>query len=317
MTGLLLLLAALLLGGVMLRLYLRGLELDAVRERLRAGVGEEIPETVSLWKDAADLLQLARVQSLLSRSPLIRGLQHYLRQLGIRHPLPRVLSLIVVADAVAGGVAMGLGGQFVHGLIAMVALPLLLWLALHALAARRRDKLDMQLPAMINQLVTSLRSGNPPMTALQLVARNTPDPLGTSVAGLVDSLHLGVPPARAWRDWHAVWNTRGTYLLSTAMRLKWEAGGEMTTLLLVILEQIEARRQRELRIKALTAMARLSTYILVSLPIVLFAYTYFVNPAVVETLMRHEVGRRALLWTGGLLVVGFFWMRRMARLDAD
>ncbi len=313
--GMLLLAAALILGTVILRIYLRGLELDAIRERLRAGIEDDIPETISLWRDAADLLQLTRIQTLLSTSPLARRLQLYLRQLAIRHPLTQVMAVTLVTDAVVGGTIMAVSGHFVYSVAGMVMLPLLAWYVLRVLARYRVNKLEMQLPAMINQLVTSLRSGNPPMTALQLAAHNTPAPLGPSIAELVDALQLGIPPGRAWRDWHAVWHSRGTYLLSTAMRLKWEAGGEMTTLLLVILDQLEARRQRELRIKSLTAMARLSTYILVALPIVLFAYTYFVNPSIVEVLMQHPLGRRALLWTAVLLIVGFFWMRRMARLE--
>jgi tight adherence protein B len=295
--------------------YLREVERDAARERLRAGLADEDPEEVSLWRDAADLLQIARLQSVLATSPLARTLERRLRQLDIPYTLQRALLIAVIPIALGAGLIQIVFGRAELTLLGAVLLLLAAWLGLRTRARLRVAKVEAQLPGLINQMITTLRAGGVPTAALRAAAQNAPHPLGPSIARLVDAMSIGTPPGRAWRDWAALWDSRACDLLATAVRLKWEAGGEMGTLLEVILDQIESRRRRELRIRTLTAMARLSVWVLVSLPVVLFAYTWYVNPVLYREMIADPVGSRALMIMAGLMVVGFFWLRRIARID--
>jgi tight adherence protein B len=134
--------------------------------------------------------------------------------------------------------------------------------------------------------------------------------------GLVRRLELGVPAVQAWRDWAESWNSAACRLLSTAVRIKWDAGGEMSTLLAYVLDQLESRRRMELRIRTLTAQARLSAVILVALPFVIGLITYSFNPDLFHEMLADPVGRRALLVTAALMALGYLWLRRIARLES-
>jgi tight adherence protein B len=305
------------LGGLgLLAWYWWITRLDAQRERLMAGVFDAEEREVSLWKDAADLLQLAALQRLLSRSPLTRVLQQRLQRSGIPLSLTALVLAALVGAGIAAGATLGLRHRPELALAAFLLCALLAWFALSELAARRVNALELQLPAFVTQMLTTLGAGGTPLAAVRNAARNAPAPLGPSMDGLVRRLELGVPAVQAWRDWADGWNSAACRLLSTAVRIKWDAGGEMSTLLAYVLDQLESRRRMELRIRTLTAQARLSAVILVALPFVIGLITYSFNPDLFHEMLADPFGRRALLVTAALMALGYFWLRRIARLES-
>jgi tight adherence protein B len=62
-------------------------------------------------------------------------------------------------------------------------------------------------------------------------------------------------------------------------------------------------------------MAKLSTHVLIALPIALAAYTWSINPRLFNEMVSDPIGVRALWITAGLLVVGYVWMRKIAKLE--
>ena len=302
---------------LLLGLSIRDSRMNTLRERLLYGFEDEDsgPRQVSVWRYAADLLYLNRLQRLLEKSPLARKLNHRLSRLDLVHVMPQIMLLLIGVLLLSMILVHVTTGQPAFMLIAILIEILLFWYVLKYLAQRRTRRVDMQLPNLINQMITTLRAGGTTSSALRVAAINTPKPLGPSIATLVEAIQIGVSPNRAWREWADLWRSKSCDLVSTSIRLKWEAGGELSTILEVILEQLEARRQRELRISALTAMARLSTYVLIALPVLLLFWTAKVNPTLYEEMINHEIGSKALVGMAILMIIGFFWMRKIARLE--
>jgi tight adherence protein B len=296
--------------------YLWITRMDAQRERLMAGVFDTDEQEVSLWKDAADLLQLTALQNLLSRSPFARALQRRLQHSGLRITLAGAVVLVTVIAAIAAGAVFSLTRRPDFAVGAFLLVVGLAWVGLSELAARRVRALELQLPAFVTQMITTLGGGGTALAAVRNAARNAPAPLGPSMQELVRRLELGVAPVRAWRDWAEGWDSPACRLLSTAVRIKWDAGGEMSTMLGYVLDQLESRRRMELRIDTLTSQARFSAVILISLPFVIGFITYSFNPDLFQEMLADPIGRRALVIAGGLMVLGFFWLRRIARLES-
>jgi len=288
---------------------------ERLRERLSI---DEQPEGVadgSLWRDAADLLQIEQLQALLERSPLTRQFAERLVRSNLPLSLGRALFVVVVSTSVAVALALVLQRSVWLPIAVLVAVPLLLWLALDAYADQRMQRIDRQLPAFVAQMLSALRSGGTPLSSLQTAARISPQPLGGTLQALLDALQLGVSPAQAWRDWAIRCGGSHCELLATGVRLKWEAGGQMTSMLEHILESMQSRERMILRVRTLTAQARLGGYVLTALPLLFLLFTYYRNPSIFNFVLNDPVGVKAL-WAGGaLLVVGFFWLRRLARLD--
>jgi tight adherence protein B len=296
--------------------YLWVTRMDAQRERLMAGVFDADELDVSLWKDAADLLQLTALQRLLSRSPFARALQQRLHRSGLRTTLAGAVLLATVSAVVAAGIALLSTKRPDWAVAAFLIVLLLAWFALAELAARRVRALELQLPAFVTQMITTLGGGGTALSAVRNAARNAPPPLGPTMQELVRKLELGVASVQAWRDWADGWNSPACRLLSTAVRMKWDAGGEMSTMLGYVLDRLESRRRMELRVDTLTSQARLSTLVLISLPFVIGFITYSFNPELFHEMLADPIGRRALMIAGGLMLLGFLWLRRIARLES-
>ena len=316
MSGGIILLLTALAAALVLVYYFYEARLDAVRERLNAGVFDETPAQVSIWQDAADLLQLERLQAFLGRSPLARRFAANLRRAGLRIGLTRAMLSMVAASGIAAGAAGAAFGHFAAAMVALLLVPLVLWRILSWLSQRRVDRLEGQLPGLVVQMLSSLRSGATPLAALQAGARSAPRPLSSSLGDMLERIQLGISPGQAWREWALAWNSRFCDLLATGMRLKWEAGGEMSSMLEHILEALESRHRMKLRIGTLTAMARFSAYVLMALPFVIGLITYYVNPRLFDFMLQDAIGRQALWITGGVMLLGFVWLQRIARLES-
>ncbi|MCG8324346.1 MAG: type II secretion system F family protein [Thiotrichales bacterium] len=290
---------------------------ETLRERLLYGFDEDEEEEnpVTIWRNAADLLYLTRLRRLLEKSPLARKLNHRLSCLELAHIMPQIVLILIIVLFLTMIIVNVFTDKPAFVLTALIIEILIFWYTIKTIANRRIRTVERQLPMFVNQMITTLRAGGTTASALRVASINTPKPLGPSITQLVEAIQIGVPPGRAWKEWSQLWQSKSCDLLSTAIRLKWDAGGELSTILEVILEQLEARRQRELRIQTLTSMAQLSTYVLIALPILLLIWTAKINPTLYAEMINHDVGSKALIGMAILMTIGFFWLRKIAKLE--
>lgn len=314
MVTLFLILTAIIITSL-LALYFWDVRRERARERLVAGMLETEEAEVSLWRDAADLLQLETIQELLRNSKLTQQLDYQLKLAAAPLSLLASITLIVIVTVGVAAIGYVLLKAWWASVAGLVLTPFLLFSFLKFMANRRVAKHDSQLPGMVAQMITSLRSGGTPMQAMQSVAQNGPSPVRESIASLLHDIQVGRSGPQAWRDWATFWNTRSANLLALAIRLKWDTGGQMVNILEHVLTTMEFHRRMELRVQTITAQARLGSYFLSGTPFLLGAIMYSVRPEPIDSMIADPIGIK-IIWAGiGLLVVGFFWLRRLGKLE--
>lgn len=310
-----------LVSGYLVWLYIKSRTEEDEVERIMVGFEQIISEegdngSAQFWQGSSSVSGFEKLQAFLTKSKVARTLSRYLLQLNTGLNFFEFITLIGVVMLLVGGLTFLRWQRPELMVLSLIAVPLFAWLGLRALAKRRIDKIEMQLPGLVTQMLTTIRSGGTPANALRAAAENTASPLGPSIKVLNETISLGIPPVKAWRQWSNTWyGSRSCDMFSTSIRLKWETGGEMASVLEVILEQLNARRRRELRIRALTAMAKASTYVLIALPIVMGGFTYKVNPKLYHEMLADPIGMKMLYTGAGLIVLGFFWLRHIAKLE--
>jgi Flp pilus assembly protein TadB len=96
---------------------------------------------------------------------------------------------------------------FLGGVAGLVAAPLAAgatWLVIERAEPgqlrRDRDRARRDLPHVVGLLADALRSGQPPVDALAVVAAALPGPAAARLAVVVPQLRLGVDPMRVWAD---------------------------------------------------------------------------------------------------------------------
>jgi tight adherence protein B len=99
-----------------------------------------------------------------------------------------------------------------------------------------------------------------------------------------------------------------------AIEINREVGGDLAAVLENTAETIRERQRVYRQMRALTAEGRLSGYILTALPVAVAVAMRFINPASFARLTS-GVGLVMSAAGGALLVVGWFWMKMLNRIE--
>lgn len=230
--------------------------------------------------------------------------------------------LVRVAGA-AVGFALGflIGRGMTHPILGMlvgIVVALLGWMVPHwymNIRARRRvNAFVNQLGDTITLMANSLRAGYSLLQTMEMVANESPPPMSIEFRRVVQEVGLGLSPQEAMNHLLRRVPSEDLDLLVTAINIQHEIGGNLAQILDVIGETIRERVRIKGEIKVLTAQQSISGYIISALPIGLAGLLMVLNPSYV-------MGMFSFPWVCmpiaglGLIVVGFFVMRKITAID--
>jgi len=294
--------------------YITSIKTERILDRLNTGFETREEETASLWAGAADLMQLEALRTLLYGSKITRGFDIRIKRAGIKINLLQAAFLLFAITLTLAVITYFYFKLFYVFIASILVVPIIFWLVLSFLATQQQQKHDHQLSALVTGLLTTMRAGGTPIQALQATVKNSASPMSGSINRVMNNLQIGRSPNAVWQEWANFWDTKNTRLLATGIRLKWEAGGQMTTILEHILESIEFNKRIELRVGTLTAQAKLSAWVLSSLPLALGFLQYSYRPDLINAMLGDEIGKKLFIYAGLSTVLGFLWLRKIAKL---
>lgn len=201
------------------------------------------------------------------------------------------------------GLLVGVGGYFVPGL----------WL--HRRLKQRARKFGEQLGEAVMMMSSSLRAGYSMMQALETVSREMEQPIADEVHRVTLEVGVGIAVEEALN--HLVQRVKSTdlELMTIAMNVQREVGGNLAEILDTIASTIRERQELQGEVRTLTAQGRISAYIISGLPLVLAVALYIINPHYMSALWTTTIGWVMLVVAGIMLVVGFFVTRKVASVE--
>jgi len=221
--------------------------------------------------------------------------------------------------AVAAGLGAAVGivvAVLTHGwLFAVIAGPTVSVLApliyLKIKAGRRAKMLSVQLPDALDVIVRSLEAGHPVPTAISLVGREMPDPIGSEFGMVADEIAFGATLEAgvghlADRCRHA-----DIDLFAATIRLQDRSGGNLTGLLKMNAHTVRERLKLRLKIKAASSEGRISAIILTSAPFVVFGLLLILSPHYYGDVIHETPIKYGLAILGGWMLLGNLVMRKM------
>ncbi len=180
---------------------------------------------------------------------------------------------------------------------------------------KRVAAFNAQLGDTIGILANSLRSGYSLLQAMELVARETPSPMGEEFGRVVREVGLGLTPERALENLVRRINSDDLDLMVTAMKVQHEVGGNLSKILDTIGNTIRERVRIKGEIKVLTAQQSLAGYIIAALPLGLVAILLLLNPSYIMKLFTPG-WYICMPICGGLgIVLGFIAIRRIVAIE--
>jgi tight adherence protein B len=261
------------------------------------------------------LVQLRRERGLTAsgdyRLPLVK-LNQLMLQSGVSLGFGKLLAVsgVLAIGGFAG--TMIFDGSISKALLAIpaagIALPLF---ALKVLRSRRQKKFGAQFADAIDIIVRSLRAGHPVPVAINMVAREMADPVGSEFGIVVDEITYGADLETAMRSLNYRVGTDDLPLFVTAVAIQGSTGGNLGEILENLSKVIRERFKMRRKIRALAAEGRASALILSSLPFGMFAMINMLVPEFYGSVWHEGLTKLVLFIAGCWMGVGNFIMYRL------
>ena len=145
-------------------------------------------------------------------------------------------------------------------------------------ASKRIKLAEEQLPEAVELMVRSLRVGHPFSSAIQIVAKEVADPLGSEFGIIADEAAYGRNVADSLRDMAERMDMQDLRFLAVAVSIQQTSGGNLAEILDGLSKVIRARFRLFRRVSAITAEPRWSGIFLSAFPIVVLVIIQIVAP---------------------------------------
>ncbi|GKY89417.1 type II secretion system F family protein [Sinisalibacter aestuarii] len=204
---------------------------------------------------------------------------------------------LVVRVAVAA--TMGFGGVYV-------------WI--NNKAKKRLSMIEEQLPDAVELMVRSLRVGHPFSSAIQIVAKEVPDPLGSEMGVIADESAYGRDIGEALKHLAERMDMQDLRFLAVAVSIQQQSGGNLAEILDGLAKVIRARFKLFRRVKAITAESKWSGTFLSGFPILALVMINVIQPNYYDDVKDTAAFVPAALVAAAFLIANIFVMKALVNI---
>jgi tight adherence protein B len=180
---------------------------------------------------------------------------------------------------------------------------------------KRTAKFNAKFPDAIELLVRGLRSGLPVSETLGVVATEVPGPVGEEFRTAVERMKIGRTMEEALQVTADRLATPEFQFFVITLAIQRETGGNLAETLGNLSDVLRKRSQMQLKIRAMSSESKASAYIVGSLPFIVFALIWWVNPGYLAGFFTDD--RLIVAGLGGLvwMSIGAFIMAKMVSFE--
>lgn len=178
---------------------------------------------------------------------------------------------------------------------------------------RRQDKMTSQIPAMLEELARAAKTGRSVEHSLQMVAADTPDPLGAELKLATGRVEMGIPLKDALRDLPRRTGLMTLGLMCMTLVVQQQTGGDLVTVLERLSRTVRDRLLFMGRLRAATAASRATAILMIVLPPAVLAFFVYRKPTYLDELLSSSWGRNSTIIAICLEIVGAFWVMRILK----
>lgn len=192
----------------------------------------------------------------------------------------------------------------------VVGLGLPRWI-LGFLTNRRKKQFTEHFAPAIDVIVRSVKSGLPTNEALRIVARESPNPVGSEFHNMVESLKVGVTMEQALKRMMESMPTLEVGFFAIVMTIQGKSGGNLSEALGNLAFVLRDRKRLQGKIRAMSSEAKASAGIIGSLPPAVMGIVYVTTPAYIAKLFTTQSGNLMLAGCAVWMGIGIMVMRKM------
>ena len=201
--------------------------------------------------------------------------------LGILTALIGMSALVILA-------ALGLGGAIPYGVVSFRV-------------RRRARAFEDQLPEILTTIAATLKAGHSFKQGMQAVVDEAHPPASDELQRVLAETGLGRPMDDALAQMAERTASENFAFAITAVTIQRQVGGSLASLFDMVADTVRQRQQFARKIRGLTAMGRMSAYVLIGLPFFIALAITVTNPGYMSPLYHTSAGR--MLIGAGLLMM--------------
>ncbi len=176
---------------------------------------------------------------------------------------------------------------------------------------KRQIAFTNQLPDILTLLVGSLRAGYGLSQAIELVAREVPEPAAKEFQRVMRAMSLGLPMQKALEGMAERIESDDLDLMVTAIGVQYEMGGNLSSVLENISETIRQRVRVLREVMVLTAQQRMTGNILAGMPVLLAIGFSILSPGFFDPFFEPGWPRILPLVAIVMIGIGFMIIRKI------
>ena len=270
----------------------KGAGREQVLEQLRKEMSQHMKsKSIPLYSILAEKAQKANIAFTPAQLILVMALLSVVAFVGLTFGTAASLPIRICV-----AVAMGIGAVYV-------------WV--NNTAKKRLGMIEEQLPEAVELMVRSLRVGHPFTSALAIVAKEIPDPLGSEMGVISDEAAYGRDVGEALKSMAERLDMQDMRFLAVAVTIQQQSGGNLAEILDGLAKVIRSRFKLFRRVKAITAEAKWSGMFLSVFPLVALVAINVIQPDYYEDVKETALFIPAALVVAGFLVANVFVMRSL------
>jgi tight adherence protein B len=246
------------------------------------------------------------------QNPILIRLGEYWMQTGLRFNA----NTFVLASFALGAffflvfnIAMG------FGIFALVMSPIgavaAIFLYLSRVRRKRIARFSEQFPDAVDVIVRGVRVGYPFSSAISLVAKEMPDPIGSEFGMTADEISFGQDVRTALENLYRRVGQDDLLFLVIAMSVQLQTGGKLADLLSRLAVTVRQRATLRLKVRSLTAEGRISGLFLSLTPFILIGIISLLSPEYFRSVLGHPLIQPAIALGLLMLFLGNVMMYRM------
>ncbi|MFD9225175.1 type II secretion system F family protein [Streptomyces sp. NPDC060064] len=256
-----------------------------------------------------------------------RGLDRRLKQTGLGKKIERRLAatgldltpgefFVYMVAAVAGFwlLASSILASFFGPIAGLIAL----WSAFAFLNWQRQKRIEKfinQLPELSRIIANATQAGLALRMAISLAAEELEEPAGDELAKVANALALGHSIDDALGELADRLPSRELVVLVTTLVLSNRSGGAIVSSLRNLTETLEERKETRREVRTQLSQVTLTAYIVPGMGLAMLMLMDSVWDGALDKITGNTMGQAVVLLALGLYLVGFFLVRRLAKIE--
>ncbi len=180
---------------------------------------------------------------------------------------------------------------------------------------RRLNRFTLLFADAIDVIVRGVRSGLPIGECLNMIARESPDPVAGVFQEVIEAQRLGVTTEQALARAQETMPTNELRFFAIVLAIQTQTGGNLAETLSNLSSVLRARKKMRDKVQALSSEAKTSAMIIGALPFLITGVLALINFEYISLLFTEDLGNILIMGSFVWMGMGVFIMKQIINFD--